>query len=146
MSVTDDMVCFGVYSASHAFTQAYRRVLAPWKLTYPQYLAVVSLADRGPRSVKELGEELFLDSGTLSPLLRRLENRGLVSRERARSDDRIVEISLTDDGRALRRELDVVGPEIARCTGLTGEKARVLLDAIHDLNRTIRQGNEASAS
>ena len=75
----DDFVCFAMYTASHATTQAYREVLKPWRLTYPQYLAMVVLAT-GERSVGELGEELGLDSGTLSPLLRRLDERGLVAR------------------------------------------------------------------
>jgi DNA-binding MarR family transcriptional regulator len=146
MSLIDDMVCFGVYSAGHAFGQAYRRVLAPWRLTYPQYLVLVTLWEGQPRTVKELGESLFLDSGTLSPLLRRLEARGLVSRERSRDDERVVEVSLTESGRALQSDMAPVGAEIARCTGLTAENARVLLDAIHDLNRTLRATDEASAS
>ncbi|MEW1835508.1 MarR family transcriptional regulator [Microbacterium sp. NPDC079995] len=146
MRAIDQMVCFGVYSASHAFGQAYRRVLAPWKLTYPQYLVIVALGDHDPRSVKELGEELFLDSGTLSPLIRRLEARGIVSRTRNLHDERVVEVALTDDGRTLRSELSVVGAEIARCTGLTEEKARMLLDVVHDLNRVMRTTDEAIAS
>lgn len=146
MSVIDDMVCFGVYSAGHAFGQAYRRVLAPWKLTYPQYLVLITLWEQQPRTVKELGEILFLDSGTLSPLLRRLEARGFVSRARSLDDERVVEISLTDDGRALKTEMAHVGAEIAQCTGLTADKARALLDAIHDLNRVMRTTDEASAS
>ena len=146
MSVIDDMVCFGMYSASHAFGQAYRRVLAPWKLTYPQYLVLIALWEQQPRTVSELGDQLFLDSGTLSPLLRRLEARGLVSRSRRIDDDRVVEIALTDEGRSLQSDMAPVGAEIARCTGLTGEKARTLLDAVHELNRVMRATDEASAS
>ncbi len=146
MSVIDDMVCFGMYSASHAFGQAYRRVLAPWKLTYPQYLVLIVLWEQQPRTVGELGDQLFLDSGTLSPLLRRLEARGLVSRSRRIDDDRVVEIALTDEGRALQSDMAPVGAEIARCTGLTGEKARALLDAVRELNRVMRATDEASAS
>lgn len=144
MSVIDDMVCFGMYSASHAFAQAYRRVLAPWQLTYPQYLVLVALWEQEPRTVKELGEQLYLDSGTLSPLLKRLETRGLLARSRRVEDDRVVEITLTTAGRALQVDMAGVGAEIAQCTGLTGERARILLDAVHDLNRTIRQTAEAS--
>lgn len=146
MSVIDDMVCFGMYSASHAFGQAYRRMLAPWKLTYPQYLVLIALWEQQPRTVGELGDQLFLDSGTLSPLLRRLEARGLVSRSRRIDDDRVVEIALTDEGRALQSDMAPVGAEIARCTGLTGEKARALLDAVRELNRVMRATDEASAS
>ena len=100
----DDFVCFAMYTASHATTQAYREVLKPWRLTYPQYLAMVVLAT-GERSVGELGDELGLDSGTLSPLLRRLDERGLVARRRDAGADRIVRVALTDEGRAVHDEV-----------------------------------------
>lgn len=94
-STLDDFVCFAMYTASHATTQAYREVLKPWSLTYPQYLAIVVLAT-GDRTVSTLGEELGLDSGTLSPLLRRLEGRGLVSKRRGDADERVVHVRLTE--------------------------------------------------
>ena len=77
----DELVCFAIYSAANSTAQAYRQALSPWNLTYTQFLVLVVLAD-GARSVSALGRELGLDSGTLSPLLRRLENRGLLARER----------------------------------------------------------------
>lgn len=100
----DDFVCFAMYSASHATTQAYREVLKPWSLTYPQYLTMVVLAT-GERTVSALGDELHLDSGTLSPLLRRLETRGLVDRRRDQADERVVRVTLTDEGRAVHAEV-----------------------------------------
>lgn len=100
-SPLDDLVCFAMYSASHATTQAYREVLAPWDLTYTQYLALVVLGE-SDRTVSELGEELGLDSGTVSPLLRRLSERGLVERSRDRTDERVVVASLTAEGRRVR--------------------------------------------
>ncbi len=100
----DEFICFALYKASHATSQAYREVLAPWNITYTQYLALVVLG-AGERTVSELGAELGLDSGTLSPLLRRLESRELVVRERATHDERVVLVSLTDHGRATRAEL-----------------------------------------
>lgn len=100
----DEFVCFAMYTASHATTQAYREVLKPWRLTYPQYLALVVLA-AGDRSVRELGDELGLDSGTLSPLLRRLEDRGLVARRRDGDDERVVRASLTAAGREVHAEV-----------------------------------------
>jgi len=100
----DEFVCFAMYTASHATTQAYREVLKPWKLTYPQYLAMVVLA-AGERTVSGLGEELALDSGTLSPLLRRLEERGLVTRRRDVADERVVRVALTADGRDVHGEV-----------------------------------------
>jgi len=77
----DELVCFAIYSAANSTSQAYRQVLAPWNLTYTQYLVLVVLSD-GDRTVTTLGHELGLDSGTVSPLLARLEARGLVVRER----------------------------------------------------------------
>lgn len=100
----DDFVCFAMYTASHATTQAYREVLKPWKLTYPQYLAMVVLA-AGERSVGELGDQLNLDSGTLSPLLRRLEQRGLVGRRRDGADERVVRVALTEEGASVHAEV-----------------------------------------
>lgn len=100
----DDFVCFALYQASHATSQAYREVLSPWGLTYPQYLTLVVLAT-GERTVSTLGHELGLDSGTLSPMLRRLDGRGLVARRRDVADERVVLVSLTDHGRATRTEL-----------------------------------------
>ncbi|KXC05894.1 MarR family winged helix-turn-helix transcriptional regulator [Microbacterium hominis] len=102
----DEFVCFAMYTASHATTQAYREVLKPWKLTYPQYLALIVLA-AGERTVSGLGDELGLDSGTLSPLLRRLEDRGLVLRRRDAADERVVRVALTAAGREV--PADVVG-------------------------------------
>ncbi|WP_431804622.1 MarR family winged helix-turn-helix transcriptional regulator [Microbacterium sp. bgisy203] len=101
-SEIDDYVCFAMYTASHATTQAYREVLKPWGLTYPQYLAMVVLAadDAGGRTVSDLGDEMHLDSGTLSPLLRRLEARGFASRRRDTVDERVVRVALTSEGRA----------------------------------------------
>ena len=94
-------LCFALYSASKAATAAYRPLLDELGLTYPQYLVMLVLWEDEPRSVRELGEELGLDSGTLSPLLKRLESLGLVVRRRSAADERRVEVFLTDSGTAL---------------------------------------------
>jgi len=105
-SPLDSMLCFALYSASNAVAQAHRAVLAPWGLTYTQYVALVELATAPDGlAVKELGSRMGLDSGTLSPLLRRLEQRGLLSRRRGSADERVVTVALTDAGRAARDEL-----------------------------------------
>jgi DNA-binding MarR family transcriptional regulator len=98
----DELVCFAIYSAANSTAQAYRQALSPWNLTYTQFLVLVVLADGG-RSVSALGRELGLDSGTLSPLLRRLENRGLLARERQERDERVVSVTLTEEGQSTRR-------------------------------------------
>jgi DNA-binding MarR family transcriptional regulator len=142
----DDMVCFSLYSASRATTQVYRRVLAPWNLTYPQYLVLVSLWTRGTQSVSALGGELMLDSGTLSPLLRRLEKQGLITRTRSSADERVVEIALTDRGAELRAEMRDVPAEIGKCMGIGLDAARALVDSLHALTRSLQENTEATAS
>ncbi|OZB81158.1 MAG: MarR family transcriptional regulator, partial [Microbacterium sp. 14-71-5] len=84
------MVCFALYAATRATTQAYRALLEPWGLTYPQYLVLVTLWLDGEQTVSSLGDRLQLDSGTLSPLLRRMESSDLIVRERRSSDERVV--------------------------------------------------------
>ncbi|WP_258376478.1 MarR family winged helix-turn-helix transcriptional regulator [Curtobacterium sp. MCBD17_028] len=127
----DEMVCFAIYDAARATTQAYRALLAPWGLTYPQYLVLVLLWDRGPLTVGALGDHLDLDSGTLSPLLRRMADADLVTRERSRADERVVEIALTDHGRALQSDLAHVPGCIAGGMAIDLDTARGLIDTLH---------------
>ena len=98
----DNQVCFPIYAASRLVMQAYRPLLAELGLTYPQYLVMMVLWETDARTVREIGERLYLDSGTLTPLLKRLEKQGLVSRNRRIDDDRTVENHLTDAGHALK--------------------------------------------
>lgn len=98
----DRQVCFALYAASRAVTAAYRPLLEPLGLTYPQYLVMLVLWEHGAQSVRDIGDALHLDSGTLSPLLKRLEADGLVKRRRSAEDERRVVVELTDEGRALR--------------------------------------------
>jgi DNA-binding MarR family transcriptional regulator len=114
----DRQVCFALYAASRAVTQLYRPVLDALGLTYPQYLVLLVLWERGPVTVKELGTALDLDSGTLSPLLKRLETAGFVARDRRQDDERCVEVRLTAAGEELRERAAGVPRKIARATGL----------------------------
>src|SRR6516165_10432261 len=98
----DDQLCFALYAASRAVTQRYRPMLEELGLTFPQYLVMLVLWERGATTVKGLAEALQLDYGTLSPLLKRLANAGLVTRRRRSEDERTVEISLTRAGSALK--------------------------------------------
>src|SRR5579871_806591 len=91
----DDQLCFSIYAASHAFTRFYKPLLEPLGLTYPQYLVLLTLWENDRLPLKSIGERLGLDSGTLTPLLRRMEDSGLVSRARDRADERQVLVSLT---------------------------------------------------
>ena len=99
------MPCFALYSASRAVSQAYRAVLAEEDITYPQFLVLVALAAEGESSVSQLAEAMFLDSGTLSPLLKRLEARDLLTRERRRGDERTVVVALTPEGLVLHESV-----------------------------------------
>ena len=98
----DDQLCFALYAASRAVTARYRPMLDELGLTYPQYLVMMLLWEQDNQTVGQLGARLALDSGTLSPLLKRLTAAGLVTRHRRVEDERSVSIALTDDGRALR--------------------------------------------
>jgi DNA-binding MarR family transcriptional regulator len=110
-------VCFALYSASRAATAVYRPVLEELGLTYPQYLVMLVLWESEPRGVKELGEELGLDSGTLSPLLKRLESMGLVERRRSGEDERRVAIHRLADAAGLTpKELDQLRDTLGRLT------------------------------
>jgi MarR family transcriptional regulator, organic hydroperoxide resistance regulator len=138
MPVTDEMVCFSLYAATRATTQAYRALLEPWGLTYPQYLVLVTLWIEGDQTVGSLGEHLQLDSGTLSPLLRRMEQAGLVRRERSTGDERVVTVTIGDRGRALRPELAHIPGRIAAGMGLPDEHAAAaLIDTLHRLTETM---------
>jgi MarR family transcriptional regulator, organic hydroperoxide resistance regulator len=109
----DEQLCFALYNASRALTRAYAPLLEPLGVTYPQYLVLLVLWERDGVPVKELGERLALDSGTLTPLLKRLEQQGLVVRRRGEDDERIVRIHLTPDGRALRAKARKIPTELA---------------------------------
>lgn len=98
----EEQICFAVHAAAHAFAGAYRPLLEPLGLTYPQYLVLLRLWQEDGPTVKALGEPLFLDSGTLTPLLKRMEAAGLVTRQRDPRDERQVRIYLTDKGRGMR--------------------------------------------
>ena len=102
----DHFFCFQLYAASRALTALYRPLLEPLGLTYPQYLVMVVLWEKDSLNVKQLGEKLFLDSGTLTPLLKKLEGQGLVVRRRAAADERQVIIGLTPRGRELRQQAE----------------------------------------
>lgn len=139
MSVTDEMLCFSLYSATRATTQTYRTLLAPWNLTYPQYLVLAVLWNDGDQTIRSLGEAMQLDSGTLSPLVRRLEQTGLVQKDRSTDDERVVTVSLTAQGSALRSELAPVHAEVAELAGIHDDaQRRRLIDELHALTALLQ--------
>ena len=108
----DNQICFAVYSAAHAFNRVYKPLLDRLGLTYPQYLVMLVLWERDNIPLKDIGERLFLDSGTLTPLLKRLEGTDLIKRTRSTEDERQVLIELTRDGHALREKAKAVPQSI----------------------------------
>ncbi|MFJ6660849.1 MarR family winged helix-turn-helix transcriptional regulator [Streptomyces sp. NPDC091377] len=135
----DDQLCFALYAPSRAVTARYRPLLDALGLTYPpRYLTLLVLWERGSVSVRELGEELHLESSTLSPLLKRLEARGLVRRERRPDDERSVVIRLTQEGSALRHKARAVPVEIGTALGLPPEQFATAKDLLRLLTGNVR--------
>jgi len=124
----EQQVCFALYSASNAMIRAYRPLLTQLDLTYLQYMAMIVLWNDAPLNVKEIGNQLSLDSGTLTPLLKRLEQKGLVSRTRSEIDERVRQIALTAEGQALRQQATTI-PNDIRC------KAQLSLNDTRELKR-----------
>jgi DNA-binding MarR family transcriptional regulator len=132
-----DLVCFDLYSAARAIIRAYRPILSGLGLTYPQYLVMVMLWQHAPRTVKDLGDNLDLDSGTLSPLLKRLEVSGLVTRRRRADDERTVEITPTSKGRSLERDAKRVPVEMAAVMGISETEERKLRALLRKLSASL---------
>lgn len=136
------MLCFALYGAAHAFSRAYKPLLEPLGLTYPQYLVMISLWEKDGQPVKALGEALGLDSGTLSPLLKRLEQAGFVTRTRGKADERQVHITLTEKGRQLQGDASGVMPAIAAATGCSLDEVGALRDRLQDLQQSLEKATD----
>ncbi len=133
----DQQLCFALYSASLAMTKLYRPLLDELELTYPQYLVMLTLWERDGASVGEIGAQLTLDSGTLTPLLKRLETAGWLQRQRSEGDERRVEVHLTDAGRALKEQARSLPPRIAAATGCTLDELRSLTQRLQGLRSSL---------
>lgn len=141
----ENQLCFPLYAASKEIVRRYKPMLDRIDLTYTQYIAMMVLWDRKELNVKELGRCLYLDSGTLTPLLKKLENKGFVTRHRSESDERNLIITITDKGMDLREEAMKVPSEMGRCLCLNEEDTDVLykllykvLDSIEESKKTIK--------
>lgn len=133
----DSMLCFAVYAAEHAFTRFYKPRLDAIGLTYPQYLVFMVLWEADGITVKALGDKLFLDSGTITPLVKRLEARGLLRRQRDDEDERLVRIFLTDEGRALRAKALSVPLAVSTALGGSPEAGAALREGLHRLRERL---------
>ena len=129
----DDQLCFALYSATNALKKVYRPVLTELGLTYPQYLVMMVLWEKDRQTVSEIGERLFLDSATLTPLLKLMEAMSLIERVRSRDDERQVHISLTPKGKTLEQAAEAAPRAAFRATGCTPEELIALRDRLKDL-------------
>lgn len=142
-SPLDQFLCFSVYAAGLAFNRVYKPLLDRYGITYPQYLAITALTARDGQTVSELGEQLFLESNTLTPLIKRLEAAGLVSRLRDTKDERVVRVSLTRAGRILADEAHACVPaEILAATGMDVAALGALNGQVAALGKALRGAGE----
>ncbi|MFJ5213238.1 MarR family winged helix-turn-helix transcriptional regulator [Streptomyces sp. NPDC088354] len=135
----DELLCFSLYAASRAVTGAYRPLLEPLGLTYPQYLVLVALGEHGTMTVKDLVAALQLDYGTVTPLIKRLETNQLLERRRRTDDERVVEVALTPEGTALHRHIASVPPAIGDAIGLASEEIATVQGLLRRLTANVHR-------
>ncbi|MDF2693786.1 MAG: Organic hydroperoxide resistance transcriptional regulator [Labilithrix sp.] len=134
----DNQLCFALHAASRAMTGAYQPLLETLGVTYPQYLVLMTLWEEDGARVSRIGERLHLDSATLTPLLKRLETRGLVERRRSTADERVVEIFLTAKGKRLERKASDVAKEIFCRTQLSLDELGRLREELKELTQKLQ--------
>ncbi|WP_017570130.1 MarR family winged helix-turn-helix transcriptional regulator [Nocardiopsis halotolerans] len=140
LPAVDEQMCFALYAASRAVTNLYRPLLEPLGLTYPQYLVMMLLWERGECWVKDFGSVLQLDYGTLTPLLKRLEARELLVRGRDPRDERSVRVSLTEEGRRMRTRAEGIPEAIGRVIDLPEEEFEATRLALRRLTANVLAG------
>ncbi len=133
-----NQLCFPLYAVSKEVVRLYKPFLDEIGLTYTQYIAMMVLWDKRSLTVKELGEHLYLDSGTLTPLLKKMEAQGIVSRQRSTADERSVIVSVTDAGEALRARAANIPSEIGKCLPLSKQEAATLYDLLYKVLHAIQ--------
>lgn len=129
----DNQVCFLLYATSKELIKQYTMLLKPYDLTYTGYITMLALEDHERITVKVLGQRLFLDSGTLTPLLKKMEIKGYICRERCKKDERQMHIYLTEEGMKVRRKLPEVSMEVLKRTNISGEQLQQLKEILHDI-------------
>lgn len=142
----DEQLCFALYAASRAMTSCYRPLLEAIGLTYPQYLVMLVLWERGDTPVTGIGSALQLETGTLSPLLKRLESLGLVSRTRQLDDERSVLVALTPAGLALEGRTADVQDQMGQATGMSRPEIAELRETLHRLSARLRSAGGTRSS
>lgn len=135
----DNQFCFALYSTNLALHKLYRQLLAPMNLTYPQYLVMLVLWEKDDVTVSEIGERLFLDSATLTPLLKRLESAGMIIRQRSRQDERQVVITLSESGRALQQQASKIPEAISCAMACDNNTVREIKQQLEQLRHQFQQ-------
>lgn len=136
----ENQVCFALAVAARGVIGVYRPILEPLGLTHPQYLVMLALWGRSPRTVRDLGGALQLEPATLSPLLKRLEAQGYVTRERSARDERALDVALTDAGRALRERALAIPPQVVDRLGMSLEELAALRDRLTEVIAAVQRG------
>ncbi len=136
-----EFLCFAIYSASHAFNRVYQPLLKDLGLTYPQFIAMVLLWRQDDQIVGELGQKLFLQSNTLTPMLKRLETLGFIKRSRDSADERQVRIKLTEAGRRLHLQASSIVRSVRKATGLQEKQVKDLTRDVDDLRKALESRN-----
>ena len=129
----ENQLCFPLYACSKEVVKKYKPFLDRLDLTYTQYITMMVMWERKKINVKELGESLYLDSGTLTPLLKKLEKKGYITRERSKEDERNLIVSITEKGEGLRDEAVDVPQQMRQCVNLTGDEAKTLYALLYKL-------------
>lgn len=129
----DNQLCFPLYAVSKEIVRHYKPFLDEMDLTYTQYIAMMVMWEQKELSVKQLGEFLYLDSGTLTPLLKTMEKKGWVTRKRSEKDERVLTVTITEAGEKLREKAITVPNKIAECINITAEEAMQLYTILHKI-------------
>ena len=132
----ENQLCFPLYAASREIIKKYKPFLDELDLTYTQYITLMLLWEHKTMRVKELGEKLYLDSGTLTPLLKKLEAKGLITRVRSTEDERNLNVTITDEGEALKERAVEIPAKIVACTDLSMEEAKTLYQLLYKILAT----------
>ncbi|AJW62296.1 Organic hydroperoxide resistance transcriptional regulator [Elizabethkingia miricola] len=135
----DNQICFPVYALSREIVSRYRPLLDQLDITYPQYLVLLVLWEHQEQSVSQIGEKLYLDSGTLTPLLKRLEQKNLVTRSRSKEDERIVKIKLTSEGQSLQKKAASIPKQLFEDMKVPEEELKQLKTTIEKILTTLNQ-------
>jgi MarR family transcriptional regulator, organic hydroperoxide resistance regulator len=136
----ENQVCFALAVAARGVIGVYRPILEPLGLTHPQYLVMLALWERSPRTVRDLGNALQLEPATLSPLLKRLEAQGYVTRERSVRDERALDVALTDAGRDLRAHALTIPPQVVDRLGMSLQELGILRDRLTEVIAAVQRG------